>query len=283
MAGLRLGARILDGLTLAKVATLAGVVLLAFAGGRGDWAHFASPAARAPDAQPLLAAIPIGLVSVFFSFGGFWEAARIAGEIRDPARTLPRALAFGVVSVTAIYTLTTMAFIYLLPPAVATSSAAVAREAGTALLGARGPAVLATIVLLSVVASAMAMLMMAPRMYEAMSQDGLFPRAVAARHPRTGSLARATALLALLATLYVSIGSFDQIVAFFLPTTLVFVALAAAAARQLSTTLFVPFVAVVVVMVGMNRPWQALAGVALLLPGLVAWRLVGSRGGHRRS
>ena len=64
-------------------------------------------AGERPGAPPIGEAIALGLVGVFFSFGGFWETSRIAGEVRDARRTLPRALVLGVMSVTAIYVMTT--------------------------------------------------------------------------------------------------------------------------------------------------------------------------------
>ena len=74
----------------------------------------------------------------------------------------------------------------------------------------------------------MALLLMAPRLYLAMSRDGVFPSALAAVHPVTKAPARATALLASIASVFVLSGTFPQIVAFFMCTTLGFIALAAA-------------------------------------------------------
>ena len=294
MAGLTFGARVFGLLTALKLCTLAGIVIVAFAAGAGSWSHFVPffsfGNARA-GAPPLGEAIALGLVGVFFSFGGFWETSRIAGEVRDPRRTLPRALVLGVMSVTAIYVMTTLAFVYLVPPTAATSASEFARRAGEALLGPAGPSVLATIVVVSVVPSAMAMTMVAPRLYEAMSSDGLFPAAVAIRHPATGAPVRATAALASLATIFVLLGTFEQIAAFFMCTTLGFVALAAAAVfvlrRRVHDTsafrapgypvtpaLFVVLVLAVVTLVAINRPLQALAGLALVLLGLPLSRVL---------
>ena len=69
---------------------------------------------------------------------------------------------------------------------------------------------------------------MAPRVYVAMSRDGLFPASLAATSATTGAPTRATALLAAIASLYVLSGTFEQILALFLCTALAFVALAAA-------------------------------------------------------
>jgi len=293
MLGLRLSARLFDTMTAFKVLALGGVVAVAFGAGHGDWAHFqAHPAA--PAAPPLAEGLAIGLVSAFFSFAGFWEASRIAGEIRDASRTLPRAFAAGVASITAIYVATTAAFIYLVPAGGAMTGSEFAKRAGEAMLGPAGPAVLAAVVVLSVIPSAMALLMMAPRLYVAMSEDGLFPAALAARHPRTDVPARATLLLALLASVYIAAGTFEQISSFLVGTAMGFIALAAAALFPIrrrhpdgggfrvpgyptTPILFVVLIAAVVLMVAMNRPRQALLGLGIVALGWPAYGLAARR------
>jgi len=234
---------------------------------------------------------------VFFSFAGFWEASRIAGEVRDPRRTLPLALALGVACLTVVYVVTTAAFIYLVPVTDTTSAAAFARRAGEAMLGPAGPQALAATVVLSVIVSAMALMIMAPRLYVAMSRDGLFPSALASLHPATHTPVRATAVLALLATVFVIIGSFEQIVSLLVCTAMGFIALAAAALIVVrrrapdggafrapgypwTTALFVLLVAGVVALVAVNRPLQALVGfgvVALGWPAYGVFRQLGIR------
>src|SRR6185295_111022 len=117
----------------------------------------------------------------------------------------------------------------------------------------------------------------APRLYLAMSGDGLFPAALAATHPVTKAPARATAVLASIASVFVLTGTFPQIVAFFLCTALGFVALAAAGLFVIrrrepraggfrtpgypaTPALFVLFLAAVILLVAISRPLQALAG-----------------------
>lgn len=295
MAGLTLSARVLNVLTALKVLALAAVVVVAFTIGDGSWSHFGPVKDARAGAPPLGEALALGLVGVFFSFGGFWEASRLAAEMREPNRTLPMALALGVTCVTVAYVATTAAFIYLVPAQRATSAGEFARLAGEAMLGARGPSVLAAIVVLSVAASLMALLMMAPRLYVAMGHDRLFPGALASVHPRSGAPVRATAVLTVLATVYVLIGTFQEIVAFFLCVALAFVALAAAAlfvvrrstpdtdafrtpGYPLAVALFVLLIVGVVALVAVNRPLQALAGFALVLLGWPVYGLFVSHG-----
>jgi len=289
MAGLRLSARVLSMITVVKLAAFAAVIVVAFGAGRGSWSHYEPFVTRHDTGVPIGEAIALGLVSVFFSFGGFWEASRIAAEVRDAPRIMPAALTLGVTCVTVVYLAMTTAFIFLVPMQQATSAAEFARHAGEAMLGDAGPSVFAVIVVLSVLTSALALLIMAPRLYVAMSDDGLFPSSLATVNTTTQSPARATALLALLASLFVSVATFQQIVAFFMCTSMGFVALAAAAlvvvrrrtpgepafrapGHPLSTALFVALVLGVVTLLAVNRPWQAIAGFGVVLLGLPAHR-----------
>ena len=294
MAGLRVSARVLNLLTATKVFALAAVAVAALTIGAGSWSHFTPFAARRPGAPAVGDALALGLVAVFYSFGGFWEASRVSGEISDPRRQLPHALALGVTAVTAAYLVTTLAFLYLVPSEQATSASAFGRRAGEAMLGRAGPAVFASVVVLSVAASAMALLLMAPRLYLAMSLDGVFPSALASLHPVTKSPARATALLAAIASVFVLSGTFPQVVAFFMCTTLAFIALAAAGLFVLrwrepetpgfqspgypaTPALFVLFLVAVIVLIAFARPLQALAGFALVLLGLPAYHVLSAR------
>jgi APA family basic amino acid/polyamine antiporter len=302
MLGLRPSSRALNVLTGVKVLAIAGVVVGAFTIGAGSWSHFSPWLARRSGAPPLAEAVGLGLIGAFYSFGGFWEASRVAGEMRDPRRELPRALVLGVAAVTAIYALTTLAFVYLVPVEEATSGAGFARRAGEALFGAAGARALAAAVAISAAASVMALLLMAPRLYVAMGRDGLFPSELAALHPRTGAPVRGTALLAAIASVFVLTGSFAQVVALFMCTTMVFVGLAAAGLAVVrrrsgsaaagvtrapgypaTPALFVLLVFVVVVLIALARPVPALAGFVLMLIGLPVYGMLSRRGKIARS
>jgi APA family basic amino acid/polyamine antiporter len=188
-----------------------------------------------------------------------------------------------------------MAFLYLVPAQLTTSASAFGRRAGEAMLGSAGPPVFASVVILSVAASAMALLLMAPRLYLAMSRDGVFPSALAAIHPRTQAPARATALLASLASVFVLSGTFSQVLAFFMCTTLTFIALAAlglfvvrrrrphwigfrAPGYPATPALFALIVFAVVALIALARPLPALAGLLLVGIGLPAYRILLARG-----
>lgn len=290
LSGINVSTRVMGAMTGLKLAALAGITLLAFTTGSGSPTHFSPFWERGPGAPPIGEALALASVAAFFSFGGFWEASRVAGEVRDPQRTLPRALALGVGIVAVAYLTTTLAFIYLVRPGHATSAAGFAASVGGALFGSTGARVLGSIVVVSILASMLGLLLMAPRVYYAMSQDGLFPRAIARLHPRRGVPDRATLLLAALATCFTLVGTFQQIVSFFICTAIAFVALAVAGLFVLrrgdpgytgfrapgypvTPALFIALVTVVVALVLLARPLQALAGMVVVLCGVPAYRI----------
>jgi APA family basic amino acid/polyamine antiporter len=284
VSGLTLSARVLSLVTALKVASFAVVIVLVLLSGAGDWGHFSPFVARRPSGIPLAEAVALATVSMFFSFGGFWEASRMAHEVRNPARNVPRALAIGVAVVTLTYVGITVAFIYLLPVERVVSAFDPAHTIGTAMLGAAGPEILAAVVVISGGTSLLALLMMAPRMYVAMGQDRLFPEALVHTGGSPRQPVRATLLLALLATGLVGVSDFRQIVTFFMPVTLLFIGCAAAAlfrVRRSGDTpafqtpgypvvpgLFVALVGVVTVLVSYNRPLPAVTGLLIAFAGI---------------
>ena len=229
IAGLRLGAGLMRWLTAFKLGALGFIVVLALALALGDWANFVPFVAQRVGSDPLPGALAPALVGAFFAFGGWWEVGKLAGEATDPGRTLPRALAIGVATVTAVYILTSAVFLYLVPLERVTSGETFAAQAGEALFGRAGGRVFAGVVIVAVLGSLMALLMALPRLYYAMARDGVFFKAVAAVHPRFGTPARAIVLQAALASLLVALGTFQQIVSYFIFITVLFVALTVAA------------------------------------------------------
>jgi APA family basic amino acid/polyamine antiporter len=80
IAGVKPGTRLLMALTVAKLALVFGLILLAFTNGAGDWRHFLPFVSRRPDAPPLAAAMDGALIAAFFSFGGWWEVTKISAR-----------------------------------------------------------------------------------------------------------------------------------------------------------------------------------------------------------
>jgi basic amino acid/polyamine antiporter, APA family len=228
MVSTKMSAGFLRWVTWLKFAVLATLVIWAIVFRLGNWSNFVPFGAQRTGSLPLAPALGIAIVSAFFSFGGWWDAAKIAGEIRDPAKTFPRAVTLGVVSVTAVYILVSGVFWYLIPYEQVSSSEAFVAKAGAIMLGPAGGIVFSAIVVTCVMGSLAAVIMSSPRLYYAMAKDGLFFSSVAKTHPRFHTPARAVAIQGILASVLVAVGSFDQIVSYFIFVTVAFIGLAVA-------------------------------------------------------
>lgn len=287
-----LGARIAGGvircLAGLKLLLLGAIIAWGFASHRGSWSNFHPWMEPRAGSAPLVAGLAGGIVAAFFSFGGFWDVAKIGGEVRNPARTMPRALALGVGIATVVYVLTSAAFIYLVPIEAVGSGSAFAAQAGAALFGAGGGRVFAGVVLVAVAGSLAAVLITAPRVYLAMARDGLFPASMGRLHPRFGTPVRAIVLQAALACIAVALASFDAIVAWFIFVTIGFVALTVAGLFRLpvppkgarvpwypvTPLAFLALLATLLALLAAGRPFEAALGTAVVALGYPVYRFM---------
>ncbi len=290
IVGLRLGSGLMQGLTALKLGALALIAILAFTLHAGSWSNFVPFVAQHAGSDRLPGALAPALVGAFFAFGGWWEISKLAGEARDPARTLPRALALGVAIVTVIYIVTSAVFLYLVPLERVTSGETFAAQAGEALFGPAGGRVFSSVVIVAVLGSLLGLLMALPRVYYAMARDGVFFKAIAAVHPRFGTPARAIAIQAVLASIYVASGTFNQIIGFFVFVTVLFVAATVAGLFRIrrrspdasyrtwgypfTPALFLLLAGVVLVLVAYRSRWQAALGVGIVAIGVPVYYLL---------
>ena len=124
----------------------------------------------------------------------------MAGEIENPEKNLPKALAIGIGALTAVYILTSAVFFYLVPLGRVTNDETFAAQAGEVLFGKTGGVIFASVVIVSVLGTLIAYLMVAPRAYYAMAQDGLFFHAFGKLHSRFGTPHYATVVQIILAS-----------------------------------------------------------------------------------
>ena len=166
--GLRQSRRFQNGLVLAKLAILVGLVT----GGLLATPPAAGTGRLPPGPPPAIAALII-----LFAFSGWNSAAYVAGEIREPRRNLPRALIGGVVVVTLLYLAWNLAY-FRMVPAERVGSINVGGEIARAIFGDRGMQLLSFALAFVFAGSASAMVVTGPRIYYSMARDGLFPRSL---------------------------------------------------------------------------------------------------------
>lgn len=284
--GAKISADVLKILTLLKIATLLFIIAYGFIGGFGNWNNF-TPFFAVP--TDTFGAFAGGIVGAFFAFAGWWEVTRIAGEVENPSKNLPKALAIGVIAITIIYILTSAVFFYLVPLGNVTSDETFAAQAGEVLFGKVGGVIFASIVVVSVLGTLVAYLMVSPRVYYAMAKDGLFFRSFGDLHPRFGTPYRATIVQIILASVLILSGTFEQIISYFFFVVVFFIALTVAGLFKIHKTefsgyktflypltpiFFLLITAVVLLMIAMKNPFQSFLGVAVVLLGIPVYHFV---------
>ncbi len=290
--GVNYGSVVIRGLAGLKLGVLGFLVFWGLGLGCGDWTHFVPLVERRPGSEPLVNALIGGMISAFFSLGGWWDVSKLAGEVRDPGRNLPRALLLGVALVIMVYILISLVFVYLVPVERIDSGDTFAALAGEALFGRAGGVVLSLIVIIAVLGSLAALLMAMPRVYFAMARDGLFFPAAATLHTHYQTPARAIVIQASLASLLAVLGTFDEILAYFMVPTVLFVWLTVMAvfvlgqpARNRGEPLSVPWypispllflvpTTVLLALLAVSNPGHAGIGLGVVLLGVPVYHFV---------
>jgi basic amino acid/polyamine antiporter, APA family len=289
--GVKLGAGFVRTLTFLKLGLLAFIVLWGIGFQLGDWSNFSPFVGRRANSAPLAGALAGGLIGAFFAFAGWWDLGKLAGEVKNPGRTLPLALMYGVIIIMIVYVLTSFAFVYLVPLDQVTSGETFAAQAGEVLFGRAGGLIFSLVVVVAVLGSLAAVVMSAPRVYFAMARDGVFFPWVATLHKRFETPACAIALQATLASVLVVAGSFNEILSYFVFVVVVFIAFTVAALFKfrredsdsvryltpgypVTPVVFLIMIFFLLVLLGGNNPMQAFLGVSVVALGLPVYLLV---------
>jgi APA family basic amino acid/polyamine antiporter len=177
-------ARVQNVLTLIKVVVIAAFVLLGVVVGQGSWDNFSGAAVRT-SSTPLLEQIAISLFWVMFGYSGWNAATYVAEELRDPHRTLPRALLFGTILVALLYLALNVVFIFGTPLETMKGVVAVGALAASTLFGPQVAGFFGALMALAIVSTVNAMITIGPRVYYAMAKDGAFVGAAARLSPRS--------------------------------------------------------------------------------------------------
>ncbi len=153
-----------------------------------------------------------GLFPVLFSYGGWQMICYLAPAVRDPERTLPRTIAGGVCGVVVIYLLLNLAFLRGLGLEGIAAERTFASRMAESALGDGGERVLSAAMAISALGVCAVTVMATPWLYVAMSREGLFFETMGRLHARTGAPVAALALQAVVALVYLFLGTLQEIV-----------------------------------------------------------------------
>jgi amino acid transporter len=232
--GIHRGAVLQNLSTVFKVGALVLLVVLGFAlgspAGMPEGGVFAQRAAVG--ISPFL----LAMVAILWAYDGWADLAFVGGEVKDPQRTLPRALLIGTGTVVALYLAANLVYLYLIPIQAVKQAELVAADVARLVIGSAGVVVVSAAIAVSTFGTLNGSMMTAPRIFFAAAEDGLFPKAIARVDPRTHAPTGAVVLMTVMGMIFILIRTFTELADQFIIGIWPFYALAVAGVFVLRRT-----------------------------------------------
>jgi len=207
------------------LAVLAGVVAAVMISGRAD-----------PARVTLTGGSPTGVLQaaglLFFAFAGYARIATLGEEVRDPARTIPRAIGIALTMTFAVYAVLAVTLMAILGPGLATATAPLADAVRAAGAGGLEPVVRIGAAV-AALGSLLSLILGVSRTGLAMARDGHLPAALAAVHPRYRVPHRAEVAVGVVVATVAAVADVRSAIGFSSFAVLVYYAIANAAAATL--------------------------------------------------
>src|SRR5690348_9307127 len=200
--------------TVLKLGALAALIAVGLSFTTSTVLYRPLPTSTAPGLWGVAVSLGTALVPILFTYGGWQQTNFIAEEIIEPERNLPRALVLGVVVVVAVYLLANLAYLRVLGPGGLAASSAPAAAVMRAVLGPVGSTIISAGIAVSTFGFLNLVILVTPRVFQAMAADGVFFPALAGLHPVYRTPAAALFLQAAWAIVLTLSGTFGQLVSY---------------------------------------------------------------------
>ncbi len=223
--GVKIGGGVQNVFAFIKVGAVLAVILLGFflaSGSEVAWV----PLIQEKTGVSLLGGLSLAILGALFAYNGWFFVTFIATEIKDPERSIPRAIMAGLAIVAAVYILANIVYLTVLSFEELQMSRRPAADTLHALVGPTGAMAISAAIMLTTFGTVNAQLMVAPRVYHAMANHAIFFKACRFVHPRFRTPVVSIVLQGLWASVFALTGSFVEIVSFAMFYTYVFLTLA---------------------------------------------------------
>jgi basic amino acid/polyamine antiporter, APA family len=262
--------------------TIVIIVSAGFILGTGNWENFSYRS----ETSSIGDLFGPAMVSVFFTYSGWFVSAYVASEMKNPQRSLPFSLIISAIIITFIYIIMNIFYIYALPIPQMDGVVDIARRASESLLGNQASVLFSIMIIFAILGSLNSVTLTAPRIYYAMANDGLFPKKLGKVHPRFRTPYYSIGLQAVIACLMVLVGNFYQLLSytvFFMLLTCIATAIGVFVLRirkphlarpykvwgyPFTTSIFVVAYSWIAVRVFLYNPLNALIGILIVLIGI---------------
>jgi len=171
-AGVKMGAMVVNVLTVIKIVTILTFVVLAFWSGNG-----AASVAKInlPAETSIFAALGMGMIAVFYTFGGYQNTMNLGSDVKKPKRNMPWGIVSGMLIVTFLYLSINFGYYKLLGINGIAKSPLIAADMASIIFGQAGSNVISLVIFISVLGFLNITMMQGARIYHAMAEDKILP------------------------------------------------------------------------------------------------------------
>jgi len=181
--GVRLGATTQNILTILKIGALVTLITTSFILPGGSPSHW-QPLWPSEGVGQMIGPFGVAMVGVLWAYDGWIETTYVGSEIMDPGRNLPRSIILSTLIVIALFTLASIAYVYVLSPAGMSGSELVAADAAKVTMGGIGALFVVIAILISTLGANNGIILTAARIPYAMARQGMFFQAQGRVHSR---------------------------------------------------------------------------------------------------
>ena len=218
--GLKGGEVLSNSITKFVIVGLSMIVISGLFFGGGSIANATTPSVhyveRAWYDFDLIKAVCGAMLAAFWAYEGWNTVGFLGGEIQNPNRNLPLALFFGLLIIMGAYLLVNFTYLYVLPvdeiiDIRKAQNQIVAVEMLRHFAGTVGATILSCLIMVTTFGCTNSTILMPPRIYQVMAEDGVFFKSAATIDPKTSTPNNALWIQGIWACLLVLSGSFDQL------------------------------------------------------------------------
>ncbi|MGH9837490.1 MAG: APC family permease [Blastocatellia bacterium] len=207
--GIKPGAMVINVITFGKTLAIAALIVGAFLLTKQSGITFEQIAPPELQGGGLVSAFFAALVPTMFAYGGWQNLNFVSEEVRDPLRTLPRAILIGVLCVIAVYVSANIAYVHVLTAPVLAATKTPAADVAAQLAGPAGAKAISFLIVISTFGFMNLALLSAPRVYYAMGADGVFFKSVGRLSERFQAPTMAILLQGGLASVFALLNAID--------------------------------------------------------------------------
>ena len=280
--GVKFGAKVQNGLTILKIVLIVGLIVAGFSVGKGSFQNF-------EQTQPFQfsfsgwKSIGLSLMFVMFAYSGWNSATYIGSEIRRPVKVIPNSLIISTGVVMVLYLLLNIFFVYAIPPNELVGVPEIGGLAAGKAFGDIAKTLISLLISFALFSSLSAFIILGPRVYYSMAQEGYFFKFAAKVHPKYKVPVGAILLQSAIAIILVMSGTFEQILIYMGFSLGIFPILAVIGVFKLrkmgKSTLKLPgfpyvqilFIAtgfIMLVLAYFERPWESSIAILTALSGI---------------